>query len=36
MGDRYIEQTREAHEQAENLLISMRPERWLTVDYGKA
>jgi PPOX class probable F420-dependent enzyme len=35
MGDRYIEQTRDAHEQAENMLIHMRPERWLTVDYGK-
>jgi hypothetical protein len=36
MGDRYIEQTREAHEHAENVLIRMRPERWLTVDYAKA
>jgi nitroimidazol reductase NimA-like FMN-containing flavoprotein (pyridoxamine 5'-phosphate oxidase superfamily) len=35
MGDRYIEQTRDAHEQAENMLISMRPERWLTVDFAK-
>jgi nitroimidazol reductase NimA-like FMN-containing flavoprotein (pyridoxamine 5'-phosphate oxidase superfamily) len=36
MGDRYIEQTRDAHEHAENMLIRMRPERWLTVDYAKA
>jgi nitroimidazol reductase NimA-like FMN-containing flavoprotein (pyridoxamine 5'-phosphate oxidase superfamily) len=35
MGDRYIEQTRDAHEHAENMLIHMRPERWFTVDYGK-
>lgn len=35
MGDRYIEQTRDAHERAENVLIRMRPERWLTVDYAK-
>jgi nitroimidazol reductase NimA-like FMN-containing flavoprotein (pyridoxamine 5'-phosphate oxidase superfamily) len=36
MGDRYIEQTRDAHEQAGNVLIRMRPERWLTVDFAKA
>ena len=35
MGDRYIEQTRDVHEQAENVLIRMRPERWLTVDFAK-
>jgi hypothetical protein len=35
MGDRYIEQTRNALAQAENVLIRMRPERWLTVDYAK-
>ena len=34
-GDRYIEQTRDAHEQAENVLIRMRPARWLTADYAK-
>jgi nitroimidazol reductase NimA-like FMN-containing flavoprotein (pyridoxamine 5'-phosphate oxidase superfamily) len=33
-GDRYIEQTRDDH--AENVLIRMRPERWLTVDFAKA
>jgi nitroimidazol reductase NimA-like FMN-containing flavoprotein (pyridoxamine 5'-phosphate oxidase superfamily) len=36
MGDRYIEQTRDALARAENVLIRMRPERWLTVDYAKA
>jgi nitroimidazol reductase NimA-like FMN-containing flavoprotein (pyridoxamine 5'-phosphate oxidase superfamily) len=35
MGDRYIERTRDALAQAENVLIRMRPERWLTVDYAK-
>jgi nitroimidazol reductase NimA-like FMN-containing flavoprotein (pyridoxamine 5'-phosphate oxidase superfamily) len=34
MGDRYIEQTRDAH--TENVLIRMRPERWFTVDFAKA
>jgi nitroimidazol reductase NimA-like FMN-containing flavoprotein (pyridoxamine 5'-phosphate oxidase superfamily) len=33
-GDRFVEQTREG--QAENILIRMRPERWLTADYAKA
>ena len=32
-GDRYIEQTRA--DTVESVLIRMRPERWLTVDYGK-
>jgi nitroimidazol reductase NimA-like FMN-containing flavoprotein (pyridoxamine 5'-phosphate oxidase superfamily) len=32
-GDRYIERTRA--ETVENVLVRMRPERWLTVDYGK-
>jgi nitroimidazol reductase NimA-like FMN-containing flavoprotein (pyridoxamine 5'-phosphate oxidase superfamily) len=32
-GDRYIERTRA--ETVENVLFRMRPERWLTVDYGK-
>jgi nitroimidazol reductase NimA-like FMN-containing flavoprotein (pyridoxamine 5'-phosphate oxidase superfamily) len=36
MGDRHIEQTRDALAQAENVLIHMRPERWLTADYAKA
>jgi nitroimidazol reductase NimA-like FMN-containing flavoprotein (pyridoxamine 5'-phosphate oxidase superfamily) len=32
MGDRYIESTRG---DAGNVLVRMRPERWLTVDYAK-
>ena len=32
-GDAYIAATREEH--AGNVLLRMRPERWLTVDYGK-
>jgi nitroimidazol reductase NimA-like FMN-containing flavoprotein (pyridoxamine 5'-phosphate oxidase superfamily) len=32
-GDRYIERTRA--ETVENVLVRMRPERWLTADYGK-
>jgi len=32
-GDRYIERTRA--ETVESVLVRMRPERWLTVDYGK-
>jgi uncharacterized protein len=31
-GDRYIESTREV---VGNVLVRMRPERWLTVDYAK-
>jgi hypothetical protein len=33
-GDRFGEQTREG--QADNILLRMRPERWLTADYAKA
>jgi nitroimidazol reductase NimA-like FMN-containing flavoprotein (pyridoxamine 5'-phosphate oxidase superfamily) len=33
-GDAYTEQTRQEH--AESVLVRMRPERWLTVDYAKA
>ena len=33
MGDQYIEETRSEH--ADSVLVRMRPERWLTVDYGK-
>ena len=36
MGDRYIEQTRNAPEHADGMLIRMRPDRWLTADYAKA
>jgi nitroimidazol reductase NimA-like FMN-containing flavoprotein (pyridoxamine 5'-phosphate oxidase superfamily) len=32
-GDRYIERTRSEH--GDNALVRMRPERWLTADYGK-
>lgn len=35
MGDRYVERTRREAEHAENALVRMRPERWLTVDYAK-
>jgi nitroimidazol reductase NimA-like FMN-containing flavoprotein (pyridoxamine 5'-phosphate oxidase superfamily) len=35
MGDRYVEQTRREFEQVENVLVRMRPERWLTVDFAK-
>jgi nitroimidazol reductase NimA-like FMN-containing flavoprotein (pyridoxamine 5'-phosphate oxidase superfamily) len=34
-GDRYIEQTRDDPDYADNVLVRMRPERWLTVDYAK-
>jgi nitroimidazol reductase NimA-like FMN-containing flavoprotein (pyridoxamine 5'-phosphate oxidase superfamily) len=33
VGDQYIERTRAGTD--ENMLVRMRPERWLTVDYGK-
>ena len=33
-GDRYIEKTRMEH--TGNVVVRMRPERWLTVDYAKA
>jgi nitroimidazol reductase NimA-like FMN-containing flavoprotein (pyridoxamine 5'-phosphate oxidase superfamily) len=32
-GDAYLVATREEH--ADNVLVRMRPERWLTVDYSK-
>jgi hypothetical protein len=32
LGDRYIENTRDV---VGNVLVRMRPERWLTVDYAK-
>jgi nitroimidazol reductase NimA-like FMN-containing flavoprotein (pyridoxamine 5'-phosphate oxidase superfamily) len=34
LGDGYIEATR-AEGEVENILVKMRPERWLTVDYSK-
>jgi hypothetical protein len=35
LGDRYIEETESEREGVENVLVRMRPERWLTVDYAK-
>lgn len=35
MGDRYVEETRNLPTHADNVLIHMRPERWLTADYAK-
>ena len=32
LGDRYVEQT---SGDADSVLVRMRPERWLTVDYSK-
>ena len=34
MGDGYIEATRSGGDE-DNILVKMRPERWLTTDYGK-
>ncbi len=34
LGDRYIEQTGGGHEQDGSVLVRLRPERWLTVDYS--
>ena len=34
-GDRYIEATGGAHARGGNILVKMRPERWLTTDYSK-
>lgn len=34
-GDTYVASTADAREGGESLVIRMRPERWLTVDYGK-
>jgi nitroimidazol reductase NimA-like FMN-containing flavoprotein (pyridoxamine 5'-phosphate oxidase superfamily) len=33
MGDQYVERTAAAH--GDNVLVRMRPERWLTVDFAK-
>jgi nitroimidazol reductase NimA-like FMN-containing flavoprotein (pyridoxamine 5'-phosphate oxidase superfamily) len=35
LGDRYIEATGGADARAENVVVRMRPARWLSVDYGK-
>ena len=32
-GDQYVESTRSEH--GDNVLVRMRPERWLTVDFAK-
>ena len=34
-GDRYVEETRNLPTHMGNVLIRMRPERWLTTDYSK-
>ena len=33
MGDQYVEKTRSEH--GDNVLVRMRPQRWLTVDFAK-
>jgi PPOX class probable F420-dependent enzyme len=35
MGDRYVEETRNLPTHADNVLVRMRPERWLSADYSK-
>ena len=35
MGDSYVDSFRGMYEQGETILVRMRPERWLTVDYAK-
>jgi len=35
LGDRYVKQTRNLPTHTDNILIRMRPERWLTTDYSK-
>src|SRR5688572_5155387 len=35
MGDRYVEETRNLPTHSDNVLVRMRPERWLTTDYSK-
>ena len=34
-GDRYVAATWQSYEADPNVLVRIRPERWLTVDYGK-
>jgi nitroimidazol reductase NimA-like FMN-containing flavoprotein (pyridoxamine 5'-phosphate oxidase superfamily) len=34
-GDRYVEETRNLPTHIDNVLVRMRPERWLTTDYSK-
>jgi len=35
LGDRYIEMTGGTAARADNILVRLRPEHWLTVDYAK-
>jgi len=35
IGDQYIEATGGTAARADNVLVKMRPERWLTTDYSK-
>jgi nitroimidazol reductase NimA-like FMN-containing flavoprotein (pyridoxamine 5'-phosphate oxidase superfamily) len=35
MGDRYVEETRNLPTHIDNVVVRMRPERWLTTDYSK-
>lgn len=35
LGDRYVEATASSEEADESVVVRMRPERWLTVDYAK-
>jgi nitroimidazol reductase NimA-like FMN-containing flavoprotein (pyridoxamine 5'-phosphate oxidase superfamily) len=35
LGDRYLEQTGGAREDDGSVLVRLRPERWLSVDYSK-
>ena len=35
-GDRYMESTRDDPAYRDNVLVRMRPERWLTADFAKA
>ncbi len=36
MGERYVDETRSDPGYADNVVIRMRPERWLTADYSNA
>jgi hypothetical protein len=35
LADRYVEETRNLPTHSDNVLIRMRPERWLTTDYSR-
>lgn len=34
-GDRYVAETQSDRQEGSSIVVRMRPERWLTVDYGK-